>query len=59
MIIETCPRCGTELMNHVIDTYPPIPCKYCPACGWRWEGKPEPIEYKPFVEDVCEAMKDE
>lgn len=48
MIVETCPKCGTVLMNTVICTYPPIPCKDCPSCGWHWEGTPEPIEYRPF-----------
>ena len=48
MVIETCPRCGAVLMNTVIYTYSPIPCKNCPSCGWRLEGKPEPIEYRPF-----------
>ncbi len=33
MIIETCPRCGTPLMNIVLASNPPIPCKACPACG--------------------------
>ena len=43
----------------VIDTktgeYPDL-CKDCPSCGWHWEGKPEPIEYKPFEENVLEAL---
>ena len=31
MVIETCPRCGAVLMNTVIYTYSPIPCKNCPS----------------------------
>ena len=58
MIVETCPNCGTVLMNTVICTDPPIPCKDCPSCGWHWEGKPGPIEYRPFLENVLEALKD-
>ena len=42
-----CSLCGSVLMNTVICTYPPIPCKDCPSCGWHWEGTPEPIEYRP------------
>lgn len=48
MVIETCPKCGAVLMNTVICTDPPISCKDCPSCGWHWERKPEPIEYRPF-----------
>lgn len=48
MIVETCPKCGGVLMDTIICTNPPIPCKDCPSCGWNWEGNPEPIEYRPF-----------
>lgn len=48
IIIETCPKCGAELQNIVIDTFPPIPKKQCYRCGWSWTGKPEKIVYKPF-----------
>ena len=36
MIIETCPRCGAPLMDIMLDSYPPIPRKECPSCGWSW-----------------------
>lgn len=58
MIVETCPKCGAVLMNTVICTNPPIPCKDCPACGWHWEGTPEPIEYIPFGGNGLEELKD-
>lgn len=48
MIIETCPKCGNPLQKFIIATYPAIPRKECPKCGWSWEGKPEEIIYKPF-----------
>lgn len=48
MIVETCPRCGAPLMDIMLDSYPPIPRKECPSCGWSWQGEPEPIEYVPF-----------
>ena len=51
MIIETCPKCGDILINSVICTEPPTPCKDCPSCGWHWERTPEPIEYRPFGGD--------
>lgn len=61
MIIETCPKCGAELMNSIICTYPPIPCKDCPSCGWRWEGNPEPIKHVPLNEKsiIDEIIKSE
>ena len=43
IVIETCPKCGGDLLNEVIDIYPPIPCKRCLNCGWSWEGKQEEI----------------
>ena len=48
IIIETCPKCGHDLMNEVICTYPPIPRKSCPNCGWSWEGEPEEVIRVPF-----------
>ena len=48
MIIETCPKCGGELMNIMLTTYPPISKKVCTACGWSWTGKREEIEKVPF-----------
>lgn len=48
MIIETCQKCGHDLMNTVICTYPPTPQKTCPSCGWSWTGKAEEIQRVPF-----------
>ena len=48
IIIETCPKCGHDLMDEVICTYPPIPRKSCPSCGWNWEGEPEQVIRIPF-----------
>ena len=48
IIIETCPKCGYDLIDEVICTYPPIPAKHCPSCGWHWEGKQEEIIRIPF-----------
>lgn len=49
-IVETCPKCGAELLGISIATYPPIPAKQCPRCGWYWEGSMEEIKYVPFKE---------
>ena len=48
MIVETCPKCGADLLNIAIATYPPIPCKWCMNCGWRWERAMPKIERVPF-----------
>lgn len=49
-IIETCPKCGHDLVDLVIATYPPIPQKKCFSCGWEWTGKAEEVVRVPFNE---------
>lgn len=48
IVVETCPKCGHDLHDVVICTYPPIPRKVCSNCGWSWIGKPEKITRVPF-----------
>ena len=48
IFIETCPKCGHDLLDEVICTYPPIPRKVCSNCGWSWTGNPEKITRVPF-----------
>lgn len=48
IIIETCPKCGHDLHDVVMATYPPIPKKECFNCGWHWEGEPEQVIRVPF-----------
>lgn len=48
ILIETCPKCGADLMNSVIATFPPIHRKECSQCGWSWESGPEKVIRKPF-----------
>ena len=48
IIIETCPKCGNDLRDEVICTYPPIPRKVCWNCGWSWTGEREKIKRVPF-----------
>lgn len=52
IIIETCPRCGHDLVDSMICTYPPIPVKECPQCGWRYERTPEKVVRVPFNEGL-------
>lgn len=47
-IIETCPKCGCELVDLMICTYPPIPEKRCFNCGWNWIGEAEEVVRVPF-----------
>ena len=49
IIIETCPKCGGDLRDEVICTYPPIPRKVCSNCGWSWKGEREKIVRVPFT----------
>lgn len=58
MIIETCPKCGHDLMDEVICTYPPIPRKSCLHCGWYWEGEREEIIRVPFEGNSLEMSSD-
>lgn len=53
IIIETCPKCGHDLMDEMICTNPPIPKKKCtnPKCGWTWEGQREQVLRVPFIEN--------
>jgi hypothetical protein len=48
IIIETCPKCGHDLMDTIIATYPPIPKKECTSCGWSWTGEREEVVRVPF-----------
>ena len=48
IIIETCPKCGHDLRDEVICTYPPTPRKVCWNCGWSWTGEQEKITRVPF-----------
>ncbi len=48
MIIETCPRCGHDLIKIMLTSNPPIHKKECWSCGWSWIGEPEKIERVPF-----------
>lgn len=58
IIIETCPRCGHDLVDSMICTYPPIPVKECPRCGWRYERTPEKVVRVPFNEDPSIKLVD-
>ena len=48
IIIETCPICGSDLVDLMIATYPPVPKKQCPSCGWSSEGKQDKIVRVPY-----------
>ena len=47
-IIETCPRCGADLIDFVIATCPEIVRKECWSCGWSSQGEKEEVVRIPF-----------
>ena len=47
-IIETCPRCGADLIDVVIATCPEIVRKECWSCGWSSQGEKEEVVRIPF-----------
>ena len=58
IIIETCPKCGHDLTDLVICTYPPILQKKCFYCGWSWEGEREEVIRMPFGGNSLEMASD-
>lgn len=59
MIIETCPKCGHDLVNIMLASYPPIPKKECWSCGWSWTDEREEIVRVPFHENQGEIVNDD
>ena len=57
IVIETCPKCGHDLLNEVLTSYPPIHKKRCIACGWSWVGKREEIIRVPFNEESIKTTQ--
>ena len=55
MIIYTCPKCGHDLMNETLTSYPPIHKKYCPKCGWS-HSEHEEIVRVPFKENYVNTV---
>lgn len=41
IVIETCPKCGHDLIDINLTSYPPQEGKMCSYCGWTWHGKRE------------------
>lgn len=41
MIVYTCPKCGSDLQDIVLTSYPPQHKKYCSNCGWSHTEKEE------------------
>lgn len=58
IIIETCPKCGHDLTDLVICTYPPIPQKKCFNCGWSWKCEREEVIRVPFGGNSLEMASD-
>lgn len=49
MIIYTCPKCGADLEEIVLCSYPPQYEKRCPKCGYSYTEKADIIRI-PYVE---------
>ena len=48
-IIETCPKCGGEILNISLTCYPPINKSVCKSCGWSWQD--DEVVKVPFNEE--------
>ena len=51
MIVCTCPKCGSDLQDIVLTSYPPQYQKYCGNCGWTHVEKEEVCRI-PYVPDT-------
>lgn len=56
IVIETCPKCGHDLMDVMLTSNPPIPKKECCNCGWSWTGQADQVVRAPFIEDVVDPI---
>lgn len=56
MVIYTCPKCGGDLLETQICTFPPIPMKECQKCGWRFKGKPKEVTRVSFRENSANEL---
>ena len=48
IIIETCPKCGHDLQDVWLCSYPAFTKKECFSCGWSWTGEREEVIRVPF-----------
>jgi len=68
IIIYTCPKCGKDLQEEMIATYPPIHVKKCYSCGWSSETREDviripygqdyfssPVTDKTYIPDSCQS----
>ena len=50
MIIFTCPKCGEDLVDCCLTTFPPTHKVYCPECGWEQkETDADPVIRIPYI----------
>lgn len=50
IIVYTCPKCGGDLQELVLCSYPPQYKKECPKCGYSYIEKSDPIIRVPYIE---------
>lgn len=59
MLIEHCPKCGSELQYLTYTCNPPIHAKVCsnPECDFRYEEPREPIEHVVFTPETSDGQE--
>lgn len=58
MLIEHCPKCGSELHYLTYTCNPPIHAKVCsnPECDFKYEEPREPIEHVVFKPEASDGQ---
>lgn len=59
MIIETCPKCGHDLVDICQTIYPPKYGKLCFKCGWKSDPEQEEMIRIPYKGSSKEKLAEE
>lgn len=44
IVIYTCPKCGSDLQELILASYPPIHVTECRVCGWKSEKQDDVLK---------------
>lgn len=55
IVIETCPECGSDLIEISLDTFPPYYYKQCPKCKWSSPSKQSEVVRVPYGTNIEEV----
>ena len=58
ILVETCPKCGHDLIGLCLDSYPPQYVMECFNCGWRSKAEQDEIIRVPYQEINLESHED-